>query len=80
MAVGSLLVYASIFWANPLTGKLVEAHKADPYVGYQQIFWITLVVAVVGAVCAFALAAINRRIDRQVEQGAEANQDAQATA
>ena len=78
MAVGSFLVYASIFWANPLAGKLVEAHKADPYVGYQQIFWITLVVAIVGAVCAFILAFINKKIDKAEDQTADTKEMAQA--
>ena len=78
MAVGSFLVYASIFWANPLAGKLVEAHKANPYVGYQQIFWITLVVAIVGAVCAFILAFINKKIDKVEDQNADTKETAQA--
>ena len=78
MAVGSFLVYASIFWTNPLAGKLVEAHKANPYVGYQQIFWITLVVAIVGAVCAFILAFINKKIDKVEDQNADTKETAQA--
>ncbi len=78
MAVGSFLVYASIFWANPLAGKLVDAHKANPYVGYQQIFWITLVVAIVGAVCAFILAFINKKIDKVEDQNADTKETAQA--
>lgn len=65
MAVGSFLVYASIFWANPMTAGIVQKHKDNAYVGYQQIFWITLVVSLVGAVCAFALVLINRRIDKK---------------
>lgn len=62
MAVGSLLVYASIFWGNPTTAGIVEAHRDNPEVGYKIIFLITLIVALVGAVCAFLLDRINTRI------------------
>lgn len=30
MAVGSFLVYASIFWANPMTAAIVESHRETP--------------------------------------------------
>lgn len=70
MAVGSFLVYASIFWGNPMTAGIVERHKDNAYVGYQQIFLITLAVAVVGALCAFTLLAINRRIEAKTAHAA----------
>ena len=60
MSVGSFLVYASILWANPLTAGLVDAHKDNPYIGYQQVFLITLGVAAVGALCAYILVFYNR--------------------
>ena len=50
MAVGSFLAYASIFWANPLTAGIIEKHRGNAYVGYHQIFMITLVVALVGSI------------------------------
>ena len=62
MAVGSFLVYASIFWANPMTAAIVESHRETPHVGYQQIFLITLCVALVGAFCAILLDRINARV------------------
>ena len=62
MAVGSFLVYASIFWANPMTAAIVESHRENPHVGYQQIFLITLCVALVGAFCAILLDRINARV------------------
>ncbi|MDO4665903.1 MAG: MFS transporter [Actinomycetaceae bacterium] len=72
MAVGSFLAYASVLWGNYVTSGLVEHHKDNPYVGYQQIFWITLVVAAVGAACAFGLAVLNKRIDAKVTAGTDA--------
>ncbi len=62
MAVGSFLVYASIFWANPMTAAIVESHRETPHVGYQQIFLITLCVALIGAFCAILLDRINARV------------------
>lgn len=61
MAVGSFLVYASIFWANPMNGRLLDANKGQEYVAYQQVFLITLVVAAIGTACAFGLAYTNHR-------------------
>lgn len=65
MAVGSFLVYASIFWANPLTAGIVEANRENAYAGYQQIFMVTLAVALVGAACAFVLDIMNTRAQRR---------------
>lgn len=62
MAVGSFLVYASIFWANPMTSSIVEANREHAHEGYQQIFLMTLVIALVGAACAFALDRANARV------------------
>ena len=70
MAVGSFLVYASIFWANPLTARIVEKHRGNAYVGYHQIFMITLVVALVGSMCAFALDLMNTRAKKRDVQAA----------
>ena len=61
MAVGSFLVYASIFWANPWNGRLLDQHKGQEYLAYQQVFTITMVVAAVGAACAIALIFLNKR-------------------
>lgn len=65
MAVGSFLAYAPVLWGNYITSKIVERYKETAYVGYSYIFLITLVVALVGAVCAIALLLINRRMDRR---------------
>lgn len=54
MSVGSFLVYASIFWAPAWNAKLIESNP-DPRVGYEKIFMITMVVALVGAACSFLL-------------------------
>lgn len=64
MAVGSLLAYASVFWANPMNGKLLDRATAAANEGaaYSQIFLITILVSIIGAVCAFMLARINHRI------------------
>ncbi len=67
MSVGSFLAYASIFWANPMTAGIVEAHRANPEVGYSKIFLITIAVSVVGAACAFTLQMLNRRSRRRAE-------------
>ena len=61
MAVGSFLVYASIFWANPMNGRLLDQYKGQEYLAYQQVFLITLVVAAIGAACAIALMFLNKR-------------------
>lgn len=81
MAVGSFLVYASIFWANPMTAGIVETHRDNPHVGYEQIFLITLCVAVVGAVCALLLDRINARCQslEQSEELVDAPADAPVT-
>lgn len=64
MAVGSFLAYASIFWGNPLTAGLVERAGDNPTAGYQQVFMITIAVALVGASAAWTLDIINRRAAR----------------
>lgn len=64
MAVGSFLAYASIFWGNPLTAGLVERAGDNPTAGYQQVFLITIAVALVGASAAWTLDIINRRAAR----------------
>lgn len=63
MAVGSFLAYAPVFWANPLTAGLVEkGQKAGDVAGaYSTIFLIAVVVSLCGAVCAFLLAATERK-------------------
>ncbi|ESS78434.1 transporter, major facilitator family protein, partial [Cutibacterium acnes PA2] len=68
MAVGSFLAYASIFWANPLTAGIIEKHRGNAYVGYHQIFMITLVVALGGSMCAFALDLMNMRVKKRDRQ------------
>ncbi|WIK64409.1 MFS transporter [Gleimia hominis] len=68
MAIGSLAVYAPVFWGNFMTAGIIDRHADNPYEGYQVIFLITLAVAVIGAVCAFVLAMINRRIDHRNAQ------------
>lgn len=71
MAVGSFLAYASIFWANPMTAGIIEAHSNDAYVGYQQIFYITFVVALVGMLAAGILVWMqHRRKDEPVAEQA----------
>ncbi|SPT74682.1 Inner membrane protein yihN [Arcanobacterium haemolyticum] len=64
MSVGSFLAFASVFWAHPMTAGLVESHKNNVYEGYQQILWITIVVAGIGAACALILAIVNNRMDK----------------
>ncbi|SDU78227.1 MFS transporter [Arcanobacterium phocae] len=64
MSVGSFAAFASVLWAHRMTAGLVEAHKADPYVGYQQILWITVLVAAIGAACAIVLAIVNNRLEK----------------
>lgn len=71
MAVGSFLVYASIFWANPMNGGLLDANKGQEYVAYQQVFLITLVVAAIGTACAFGLAYNNHRKAKKEAAAAE---------
>ncbi len=61
MSVGSLLAYASVFWAYALNGHLIDAAGDDPRTGYRAIFIITAVVAAVGVVAAAILAVVNRR-------------------
>ena len=61
MSVGSFLVYAPVIWANYSTSNIIDSHAADPAAGYHIIFLITLVVAAVGAACAYALVFSNRR-------------------
>ncbi|MEW6872558.1 MFS transporter [Trueperella pyogenes] len=65
MAVGSFLAYASIFWGNPLTAGLVERAGDNPTAGYQQVFMITIAVAIVGAAAAWGLDFVNRRAARK---------------
>lgn len=64
MSVGSFLAYAPVFWANPLTAGLVEkGQKAGNVAGaYSTIFLITVAVSLCGAVCAFLLAATERKV------------------
>jgi len=68
MAVGSFLAYASIYWANPLTARIIEKHRGNAYVGYRQIFMITLVVALGGSMCEFALDLMNMRVKKRDRQ------------
>lgn len=65
MSVGSFLTYASIFWAYPMNGAILDANAANPAVGYEQIFTITLVVAAIGAVCALGLVFLNKRAEKK---------------
>ena len=60
MSVGSLLAYASVFWAYALNGLLIDADPAHPADGYRAIFIITAVVALVGLVAAGILSVANR--------------------
>lgn len=66
MAVGSFLAYASIFWANKWNGRLLDTYKGQEYLAYQKVFWITLIVAAVGTICATILMIINKRVDAKV--------------
>lgn len=54
MSVGSFLAYASIFWAPVLNAKFIEA-SYGPAQGYKHVFITTVIVAVIGAICAFML-------------------------
>ncbi|MCI5825608.1 MAG: MFS transporter [Arcanobacterium sp.] len=65
MSVGSFAAYASVLWGHPVTAGLIDAHKDNPYVGYQQILWITITVAAVGAACALILAVMNKRLEKK---------------
>ena len=54
MSVGSFLAYASIFWAPIINAKFIEA-SYGPAQGYKYVFLTTVIVAAVGAICAFLL-------------------------
>lgn len=62
MAVGSFLAFASVFWAYPLNGSIIDAYSTNPAAGYRTIFVITIVVASIGALCAITLGILNARI------------------
>lgn len=66
MAIGSFMAYAPVFWANTMTAGIVEQYQDNAYVGYQKIFLITLVVALVGMCAAGALSWINRKAAQNV--------------
>ncbi|MDO4910107.1 MAG: MFS transporter [Corynebacterium sp.] len=61
MSVGSFLTYAPVFWVNATTSRIIDAHPDDPAVGYDLIFGITLIVAVVGVIAAAILCVANKR-------------------
>ncbi|MDO4910701.1 MAG: MFS transporter [Corynebacterium sp.] len=61
MAVGSFLAYAPVFWVNATTSKIIDAYQDNAHAGYQIIFGITLIVALVGMAAAAGLAVSNRR-------------------
>ncbi len=54
MSVGSFLAYASIFWAPIINAKFIEA-SYGPAQGYKYVFLTTVIVAAIGAICAFLL-------------------------
>jgi predicted MFS family arabinose efflux permease len=70
MSTGSFLAYASVFWAYPMNGRIVDAHADDPAVGYDIIFATTIGVAIVGCLCAGVLVVWNARIDRRQGEAA----------
>ncbi|XCB29434.1 hypothetical protein RQN30_09435 [Arcanobacterium hippocoleae] len=70
IAVGSFLVYAPVFWSYSTTGAIIEAHRDQAYIGYQQIFLITLAVALFGAVCALLLDRLNSRAIAKLQRAA----------
>jgi hypothetical protein len=61
MSVGSLLAYASNFWAFRLNGALIDRHAAHPVDGYNRILALTVVVAAGGCVIALLLARAGAR-------------------
>lgn len=54
MSVESFLAYASIFWAPIINAKFIEA-SYGPAQGYKYVFLTTVIVAAIGAICAFLL-------------------------
>ena len=54
MAVGSFFSFASILWAPIFNAKFIEG-SYGPAQGYKYIFFTTMIVALIGALCAFLL-------------------------
>ncbi|MDR1852017.1 MAG: MFS transporter [Propionibacteriaceae bacterium] len=63
MSVGSFLTYASVFWAYPMNGAILDANT--PEVGYRIIFTITLVISAVGLICGIVLLMMNKHAEQQ---------------
>ncbi len=80
MSVGSFLAYASIFWAYRLNGSLTDRYADDPATGYRYIFIITAVVAVIGAVAAGILIAMNHRARAKALANGATTHDAESAA
>ncbi|MDO4911845.1 MAG: MFS transporter, partial [Corynebacterium sp.] len=63
MSVGSFLTYSPVFWVNATTSRIIDAHPDNPAAGYDLIFGITLIVALVGVVTAASLCVVNKRVN-----------------
>ncbi|MBV7362870.1 MFS transporter [Actinomycetaceae bacterium TAE3-ERU4] len=55
MSVNSFMAFASILWAMPINGMILDSFPTDPKTAFNYIFMLMLVVAAVGAACAFFL-------------------------
>ncbi len=60
MSVGSFLAYAPIFWAYALNGWFIDSY--DAVAAYEKIFFIGVVVSLFGAICAWILTFMRKRV------------------
>lgn len=61
LSVNSFMGFASILWAMPINGAILDCYKDNPAIGFSIIYTLIFVVGMIGAVAAFYLEYLNRR-------------------